>query len=113
MSRSYESELLEAVFLLNPRTGERARRLVCAVRLLKGGATRRDAAAQIQQRFAVGQPEAWRVVDMAADIVITAADGEVRARVAEPLGPASDSKVQARVSDPQSLTGPVPRRGPE
>ena len=62
--------ILEAVFILNPRTGERARRLACAVLLLRADTSRRDAAIQIQRRFAVGQPEAWRVVDMAADMVL-------------------------------------------
>ncbi len=62
--------VLEAVFLLNPRTGERARRLVVAVQLLREGTRRADAVAQIQRRFKVGQPEAWRVVDMAADMAL-------------------------------------------
>lgn len=62
--------ILEAVFILAPRTGERARRLACAADLLRAGTGRRDAAIQIQRRFAVGQPEAWRVVDMAADMVL-------------------------------------------
>lgn len=66
--------ILEAVFILAPRTGERARRLVCAAQLLRAGTPRRDAVAQIQRRFAVGQPEAWRVVDMAADMVLTEKD---------------------------------------
>ena len=63
--------ILEAVFILNPRTGERARRLACAVQLLRANPSRRDAAAQIRRRFAVGQPEAWSVVDMAADMVLS------------------------------------------
>ena len=63
--------LLEAVFMLNPRTGARARRLVCAVQLLKAGASRSEVIAQIQQRFEVSQPVAWRVVDMAADMALT------------------------------------------
>jgi hypothetical protein len=62
--------LLEAVFVLNPRTGERARRLVCAVQLLRGGVSRRDAVSQIQKRFSVAQPVAWRVVEMAADMAV-------------------------------------------
>lgn len=62
--------LLEAVFVLNPRTGMRAKRLVCAVQMLRAGTSRRDAVAQIQLRFEVGQPEAWRIVDMAADMAL-------------------------------------------
>lgn len=62
--------VLEAVFLLNPRTGERARRLVCAVQLLRAGTEKKDAVLQIRQRFGVGWHAAWRVVDMAADMAI-------------------------------------------
>lgn len=62
--------LLEAVFVLNPRTGARAKRLVCAVQLLQGGATRGAAVALLQQRFGITQPVAWRVVDMAADMAL-------------------------------------------
>ena len=62
--------LLQAVFVLNPRTGERARRLVVAVQLLQGGASRSDAVAQLRKRFSVSQPVAWRVVDMAADMAL-------------------------------------------
>ncbi len=62
--------LLEAVFVLNPRTGARAKRLVCAVQLLQRGASRGEAIAQLQQRFGITQPVAWRVVDMAADMAL-------------------------------------------
>ena len=62
--------LLEAVFVLNPRTGARARRLVCAVQLLRSGLSRRDVVSQIQERFSVAQPVAWRVVNMAADMAL-------------------------------------------
>lgn len=58
----------EAVFVLNPRTGERARRLACAVRLLKGGMAVADVRVEIRLRFHVKNPVAWRVVDMAADM---------------------------------------------
>lgn len=58
----------EAVFVLNPRTGERARRLACAVRLLRGGMSVSDVRVEIRLRFSVTRPVAWRVVDMAADM---------------------------------------------
>jgi hypothetical protein len=62
--------LLEAVFVLNPRTGKRARLLVCAVQLLRSGVPRRDVVSQIRERFSVAQPVAWRVVEMAADMAV-------------------------------------------
>jgi hypothetical protein len=60
--------ILEAVFVLNPRTGERARRLAAAVRLLRSGKKRGEACALIQAQFGVCQSNAWRIVDMAADM---------------------------------------------
>ena len=62
--------LLEAVFVLNPRTAERARRLACALALLRAGMQRREACTIIQQRFGVCQSNAWRVVSMAADMAL-------------------------------------------
>lgn len=63
-----DATVLECVFLLNPRTAERARRLACAVLLLKEGRTRREVSVILRQRFGVGRVVAWRVVDMAADM---------------------------------------------
>ena len=63
-----DSDVLASVFLLNPRTGERARRLACAVHLLRGGMTRTECVAQLRVRFGILQPVAWRVVDMASDM---------------------------------------------
>ena len=60
--------LIEAVFLLSPRTLERARRLTCAVELLRAGKSRREVCVIIQGRYRVCQSNAWRLVDMAADI---------------------------------------------
>jgi hypothetical protein len=66
--------ILEAVFILNPRTGERARRLACAVQLLRANASKLEAARQIRLRFEVSQPVAWHVVNMAADMVLIEKD---------------------------------------
>ena len=63
-----DAAVLEAVFVLNPRTGERAKRLACAVHLMRGGMTRTECVAAIRLRFGVMQPVAWRVVEMAADM---------------------------------------------
>lgn len=63
-----DSDVLAAVFQLNPRTGARAQRLALAVKLLSDGLCRRDVTMQIRVRFGVGQAVAWRVVDMAADM---------------------------------------------
>lgn len=61
-------DILAAVYLLNRGTAERARRLACAVALMRSGQTRRAATMQIRTRFGVCAVEAWRVVDMAADV---------------------------------------------
>lgn len=60
--------ILEAVSVLSPRTLDRARRLACAVNLLRAGKTRRESCAIIQDRYMVCQSNAWRLVDMAADL---------------------------------------------
>lgn len=62
--------MLEAVYTLSPAAVERARRLELAVRLLRGGSTRRDAARLLRDRYGVSQPTAWRLVDAAADMSI-------------------------------------------
>ena len=63
-----DDALLEAVHVLNPRTLERARRLAVALVLLRGGMSRADAMVAIRLRFTIDRFEAWRLVDMAADI---------------------------------------------
>lgn len=61
-------DILAAVYILNRGTAERARRLACAVALMRSGVARRDAVLQIRARFSVCREEAWRMVDMAADV---------------------------------------------
>lgn len=65
-----DADVLAAVFVLNPRTGARAKRLAMAVSLLREGLERREVNRQIRLRFNVGRAVAWRVVDMAADMAI-------------------------------------------
>lgn len=65
-----DADVLAAVFVLNPRTGARAKRLALAVSLLREGLERREVNRQIRLRFNVGRAVAWRVVDMAADMAI-------------------------------------------
>jgi hypothetical protein len=60
--------VLEAAWVLNPRSVQRARRLALAMQLLRDGHSRRDACTLLRQRCNVGQPEAWRIVDMASDM---------------------------------------------
>lgn len=60
--------IVEAVHVLNPRTLDRARRLSCALALLRAGMERRQACGVLRLRFSICQSEAWRMVDMAADI---------------------------------------------
>lgn len=62
--------IMEAVYTVAPAAVERARRLDMAVRLLRGGSTRRDAARLLRDRYGVSQPTAWRLVDAAADMTI-------------------------------------------
>ena len=61
-------DILAAVYLLNRGTAERARRLACAMALMRSGVARKEAVLQIRARFTVCQSEAWRVVDMACDV---------------------------------------------
>lgn len=63
-----DAEILEAVFVLNPRTGERARRLACAINLLRDGKTTREVSVIIRERFTINRIEAWRIVDIANDL---------------------------------------------
>lgn len=63
-----DSEILEMVFVLNPRTGERARRLMYAVQLLREGKTTRDVSAILRERYKVSRFTAWEIVDVANDL---------------------------------------------
>jgi hypothetical protein len=60
--------VLEAAWVLNPRSVQRARRLALAMQLLGEGQSKRDAIALLRQRCGIGQPEAWRIVDIASDM---------------------------------------------
>lgn len=61
-------DILEAVYVLNPKTGDRARRLACAIGLLRQGTPRRECVRQIRDRFSTNRVEAWRIVDIAFDL---------------------------------------------
>lgn len=69
-------EILEAVFVINPRTGERARQLVCAVGLLREGKTTREASAIVRERFQISRCSAWRIVDIANDLAGAVEEGK-------------------------------------
>jgi hypothetical protein len=60
---------LEAVHIVCPKVLEMARRLEFAVHQLLSGTSRRDACRMVRERFNVSAPTAWRVVDMANDLV--------------------------------------------
>lgn len=62
--------IIEAVHVLNPAALERARRLQYAVSLLRSGTARRDASGLVQRQYGCSQPTAWRLVCMAADLVL-------------------------------------------
>lgn len=63
-------ETTEAVHLVDPHALERARRLQYAVELLRGGTHRREASGLVRVRYSVSHATAWRLVDMAADLVL-------------------------------------------
>lgn len=63
-----DAVFVECVFILNPRTASRARRLALAVELLRQGMGRRDVSMQIRSRFGVNRLSAWRIVDVAYDM---------------------------------------------
>jgi hypothetical protein len=61
-------ELLTAVAALNPGALARARRLACAIRLVRAGTKTADAVLIVRQQHACSRGEAWRVVSMAVDM---------------------------------------------
>ena len=60
---------VELVHAVNPTAVLRAWRLQFAVRLLRDGVSRREASGMIQAQYHCSQATAWRVVDIAADLV--------------------------------------------
>ena len=62
--------LIEAAQVADPKTLERARRLQYAVGLLRDGRPRREASGMVHQRYSCSRSTAWRLVDMAADMVL-------------------------------------------
>ena len=62
--------LIEAAHVADPRALERARRLQFAVGLLREGRPRREASGMIWARYQCSRSTAWRIVDMAADLVL-------------------------------------------
>jgi hypothetical protein len=60
---------LEAVHLTDPTVLERARRLQYAAALLRDGLSRREASGAVWRRYRCSRATAWRLVDMAADLV--------------------------------------------
>lgn len=61
---------LEAAQVVDPSAIERARRLQYAVALLQAGTPRREASGLVHARYACSRSTAWRLVDMAADLVL-------------------------------------------
>jgi len=61
---------IEAVHLADPRALERARRLLFAVSLLREGKPRREASGMVHARYRCSRSTAWRLVDVAADLVL-------------------------------------------
>lgn len=63
-------EILGAVSVINPGAVMRARRVVSAIVILRSGASMRAARQQLRARFGCCRKEAWRIVDMAADMAV-------------------------------------------
>jgi hypothetical protein len=62
-------DLIEVLYAIEPRSFERARRVKTAMDLLRSGMPRAAVSVEIQRRYGISQPQAWRVVDMAFDMV--------------------------------------------
>ena len=60
---------LEAVHIVCPKVLEMARRLEFAVHQLVSGTSRRDACRMVVEKYNCSRMTAWRVVDMANDLV--------------------------------------------
>ena len=78
-----DAALLEAVHVLNPRTLDRARRLSCALQLLRAGESQRAARVLLRQRFGCDRLESWRIVSLAADMA-GAIEVRVEVKMVEP-----------------------------
>jgi len=61
---------IEAVHVADPQALERAQRLQYAVLLLRQGTHRREASGMVHARYGCSRSTAWRLVDMAADLVL-------------------------------------------
>jgi hypothetical protein len=61
-------DLVEVLYAIEPQSFERARRVKCAMDLLRTGMHRGKVCGEIQRRYGLSQPQAWRVVDMAVDM---------------------------------------------
>jgi len=60
---------LETVYIVAPRALDMARRLEFAMAQLKAGHNRTGVTVLVRERFGCSQPTAWRVVDMAFDLI--------------------------------------------
>lgn len=70
--------ILEAVQAVDPRAVERARRLLFAATLLQSGRTPREASGLVFLRYGGHRSTAWRIVTMAADLVLRQDDKGVK-----------------------------------
>ena len=60
---------LEIIHVLDSRIFERARRLALAIELIQAGMRRKEVSGIVRRRYNVSQQHAWRIVDMALDLV--------------------------------------------
>ena len=62
------ADVVEVIYAISPSVFERARRIKCAMDLLRAGLPRREVSGAIQRRYGVSQQVAWAVVDVAVDM---------------------------------------------
>ncbi len=63
-----DADLIAAVEVVDPRALAKARRLACALLLIRQGMNRREIVHALRGRFCVERLEAWRVMSVAWDM---------------------------------------------
>ena len=63
-------DISELIHAIEPRVFDRARRVRCAIELLNSGMRRPEVSGEIQRRYKVSQPQAWRIVQIALDLTV-------------------------------------------
>ncbi len=75
-----DAELIAAVAVVGPRALEKARRLACALALVRQGMNRREVVQALRDRLGMDRLEAWRVMSIAWDMAGMPEDGKQERR---------------------------------